>query len=246
MGWARRWSGEAGHGAARQGMEVDWHGMAGLGREGRGKARRRIGKAVRVEAGKRKVRQGMETAWRGLSRRGMARPGYGTETAREPQHEDSMTDDIITETDTAEVYPLDVTRLTKGQDIPQPECERIAGVSATHSRYQWELLALRMHIIRESSMFGRPLSVAIRGNSLHVNTDAEASDYHAKLAKEAERSVHRNCHMIRHAVDAGNLTEEQRRVHDRRVAIIAMKSASLRQRTPQIDGGATPALEVAP
>lgn len=140
--------------------------------------------------------------------------------------------DTITETDP--IWPLDVAKLAKGQVIGETECEEIVGIKSTHPRYPFELMGLREFIMSETGRTGAALSVAIRGNSLVINTDAQASMYHARLAKMGERAVHRNFYHLAKTVDTGKLTAQERADHDRRIAIWAMKSARLKSGSGQL------------
>lgn len=154
----------------------------------------------------------------------MGESGQGEEKETQGNHMENIED---TE---PEIWPIDVRSLVKGQTITQEECERIAGFSATHPRYPFEIMSLREFIMQESERLGTPLSIAIRGGSLVVNTDAQASDYHSRLAKMGERSIHRNFYHLAKTVDCSKLTEQERSQHDRRIAIWAMKSARLRSK----------------
>lgn len=126
------------------------------------------------------------------------------------------------------IWPIDVTTLNKGDDVIAAECERIIGYPSTHPKYPFELMALREFVIRESMRRHTPFSVAIRGASLHINTDSEAVDYHEDLARKGERAIYRNVHMMRQAIDPGRLTQEQRQTLDRNTALWAMKIGRLR------------------
>lgn len=127
-----------------------------------------------------------------------------------------------------EVWPIDINALAKGQDIPQSQCEEIMQAKVGTSRYPFALMALRSWIMDESARASKPLSVSIKSNGLHINMDGEASRYHAKLAKDAERSLFRNFgHLARTVTDA-NLTDHERMEHRQRVAVWAMKTSALK------------------
>jgi hypothetical protein len=132
-------------------------------------------------------------------------------------------------------WPLDVSALQKGRTITQAECETAVGVSATHARYPFELMRLREHIMQASDRAGTPLSVAIRGNALVINTDAEAAAYHHKLAKQSERAIHRNLHHLRRTVDPSTLTADERRQWERNVQLWSMKMARMKGRKLEHD-----------
>ncbi len=136
----------------------------------------------------------------------------------------------MTDTD-PEIYPLDVRALVKGQSLTASECEKITGVPAAHPRFAFEMMRLREDIMRLSAQAGMPLSVRIHGCELIINTDSEASSYHAKLAKEGERSIVRNLHHLTRTVDVTKLTGPEREEHDRRLRLWGMKAARLRGAT---------------
>jgi hypothetical protein len=125
-------------------------------------------------------------------------------------------------------WPLDFTKLQKGQTITTKELESITGIPSTHPNYNFALMTLRQDIMTQTERMGKPLSVRIHQLSLVINTDAEASLYHAKLGREAERCVFRNAHYLKNTVDVANLTNEERAEHDRRLLVAGVKTAALR------------------
>jgi len=134
----------------------------------------------------------------------------------------------VADDDEPEIYPLDVTKLTRGDVIEQVECERIAGVAASHARYRLHLEGLRDWIMKESEARGCPLSVATHGNGLRINTDVEASTYHARLCKQGERQIYRNLHRLTTTVRREVLPQREQEAHDRRCALLAQKVFRLR------------------
>ncbi len=165
-----------------------------------------------------------------MARLGQVRHGI---SRQRKEKEFQMSDDInnLTGVTESEPWPLDVTTLAKGQVITQGQCEHIIGMKADHLRFPFELMRIREHIMSESERTGVPLSVAIRGNSLVINTDGEASHYHSRLAKQAERSIHRNLHHLVKTVNIGGLSAAERSDHERRVSIWAMKAGRLKLKT---------------
>ena len=141
-----------------------------------------------------------------------------------------MNDDInnLSDATESEPWPLDVKMLTKGQIITQEQCEQIIGMKADHIRYSFELMRIREYIMTETDRAGTPLSVAIRGNSLVINTDGGASLYHSRLAKMAERSIHRNLHHLVRTVNIANLSPQELAEHQRKLSIWAMKASRLK------------------
>lgn len=138
---------------------------------------------------------------------------------------DDTTESLPAEADT---WPLDINSLHKGQDLPASQCETIVGVRQSAARYPFALLGLREWIMTESARIGNPMSVSMRAGGLHINVDAEASRYHSKLAKDAERSVHRNFAHLCRTVSAAGLNEHERGEHEQRVRVLSLKVAALK------------------
>lgn len=138
---------------------------------------------------------------------------------------DENTESLPAEVD---AWPLDVSKLQKGQDLPASQCEEIVGVKQTAARYPFALMGLREWIMIESAKAGTPLSVSMRAGGLHINVDAEASRYHAKLARDAERSVHRNFAHLCRTVSGNALNEHEKAEHEQRVRLLSLKIAALK------------------
>lgn len=134
----------------------------------------------------------------------------------------------------ADQWPIDIRSLTKGQDIPSSQCEEIMGVRQSSARYPFAMLAFRAWIMTESARIGIPLSVSMRAGGLHINSDGEASRYHAKLAKDAERSVFRNFGHLCRTVNAAALSDQERAAHETRVRVLALKTAALKSARKEI------------
>lgn len=131
--------------------------------------------------------------------------------------------------DETEIYPVDVTKLNRGDVVSQGECERILGVTVDHARYRLKLEWLRDWIFRETEKNGDPLSVATYKNGLRVNTDEEASRYHAHIADQCESRIFLNQHRLIVTVRRDQLTQREQAAHDRRLALMAQRVFRLRR-----------------
>lgn len=130
--------------------------------------------------------------------------------------------------ETAEIYPLDVRDLQKGQFIAADEVQRISGVRQDHPHYLFAVLRLREYIVKESQRMGQPLSVATHNGGIQINTDEQAVQYHHKLAKDAARAIFRHQSMLRIAVDVRNLSDKSKQDYDRKLTLWGSKIAALK------------------
>jgi hypothetical protein len=124
---------------------------------------------------------------------------------------------------------LNVETLNRGDDITPEECERILGIDRDHEHFPLKLATLASQIIRESGRSSRRLSACCRQGGIHINTDFEASVYHAKLARTSERGLLRHTTLMRTTVRVSQLTATQRRQHDEALCRMATKVAALRR-----------------
>ena len=125
-------------------------------------------------------------------------------------------------------YPIDVAALTRGQDITMAECIDILGIQPEDKRWPFAMLMVTAWIIHESAALGSPLSVCQRKGGIHINTDSEASVYHARNAGKHEDGIRRNFTMLCKTVRADDLNEIQRLDHAQSVKLWALKVAALR------------------
>jgi len=123
----------------------------------------------------------------------------------------------------AEYEPMDVTVLRKGDYIPPDVCEKMLGVKRSERRYSLELCALVARIKSLADEHGNVLSFCSDGDGIRVHTDEEASDYHAKAIDRARAKAARSLRDMVTRVDTSQLTEDQRRAHDRIVSIEALR-----------------------
>lgn len=156
---------------------------------------------------------------------------------------DSLPLPLPSEVDT---WPIDVRKLTKGQDLPVTQCEEILGARQNTTRYQFALMQLREWIMTQSAFIGMPLSISMRAGGLHVNTDGEASRYHDKLAKEGERSIRRNFSHLCRTVNTNLLTEHEKQAHEQHVRVWSLKTAALKGAARTIRHDENPRVEQEP
>jgi hypothetical protein len=136
----------------------------------------------------------------------------------------------ITEPETTDVspYPLDVSSLTRGQDITEAECAQIIGCKPDDKRWPFGMMGLVEWISHESEATGRPLSVCQRRGGIHINTDAEAAVYHVNNANKHEDGIRRNFRRLCKTVRADDLNDIQRMEHEQNVKLLALKVAALK------------------
>lgn len=132
-------------------------------------------------------------------------------------------------TQVADTWPLDVRKLSKGDNLTVAQVEEITGTAAGSSRFPFAVMGLRAYIMQETARTGSPLSVSIRNGGLHVNTDAEASQYHHRLARDGERSIHRNFQHLCRTVSVAKLSDHERADHERHQRVWALKIAAMKK-----------------
>ena len=128
----------------------------------------------------------------------------------------------------ADKYPIDIERLTKGQDYDL-EAAGVLRTKATSRRRQLELLNICQHVQRMCDAAGMCMSLRVVGDRcIRVMTDDEAARYHDRHAAGAVRKLGQQAFRLRANVDASALTEEGRKEHERAVAHRAMQYLAAR------------------
>ena len=125
-------------------------------------------------------------------------------------------------------FPLDVTRLTKGQVLGIEELEQILGTTRDDPRWWLKVLSLRQKIERLRANQGLPLlTMRTEHGKLIVCDDSDASQYNRNMGRRGirrfARASHRNI-----AVDATKLTEEEAKSHGRTIMRQAMMLVAIR------------------
>lgn len=156
------------------------------------------------------------------------------------------------EQDTVRIFPLDVTRLVKGQVLGIEELEQIMGTTRADSRWWLRLLSLRQKIERMRAKQGLPvLTMRTHKGTLIICDDGDASQYNRVIGKRGirrfARASYRNIH-----VDATKLTAEQAKSHGRTIMRQAMMLAAIRGArhralpAPEGNGRVTPKMVAGP
>ena len=91
-------------------------------------------------------------------------------------------------------------------------------MKSTSPDYPLRLVALKEAIERALERSGRNWTLAIVGPCIHVLSDAEASEYNHRQAIISRRREARRFAKLG-GVDASQLTDDERREHERRVII---------------------------
>ena len=119
----------------------------------------------------------------------------------------------------AEIHPIDVTTLKKGDVITVEQLEKITGWGRKSDAFKLRVLALRDRIMRELQDIGRPMVLrGWQGCSLRILTDPEATEYLDNQATSHLRGIGRSCFRLGQ-VDVRNLDEGQNREHERRILV---------------------------
>lgn len=121
-------------------------------------------------------------------------------------------------------YPLDFDALQKGDVITPEQITEIFGIEPSdRSNYQWSLRSLARTIERQMQRRGRPVTVDIRGYSIHVLTDKEAIRANEDEYQAGWRRMKRRYKKMLE-VDVSNLSVEDKKVHARCVEIMSKQT----------------------
>ena len=116
-------------------------------------------------------------------------------------------------------HPMDFDALNKGAFISPAEVERIMGVPQSNvARFTLAGLRLRAIIHRQLRIRDRPATCVCRKGGIAVLTDSEAAVYNAKRFRHGLRHSARSYRRAV-SVDVTQLTEEERRDHDRNLVL---------------------------
>jgi hypothetical protein len=120
----------------------------------------------------------------------------------------------------AERYPLDYDALAKGQTIDADRIEEIVGVSRTLAAYSGKQVQLAATIEEELADRGKPVTVQCIGAEIRILTDSEALAATENRFRKYLRQLGKAHHNLSE-VDTRNLTEDERRRHDRQLVVQA-------------------------
>lgn len=113
-------------------------------------------------------------------------------------------------------YPLDFDAITKGDVIPAETLERITGEKRGTVEYQFKVLKLRGQIEAACRDRDYPVTLRGQGDDLKVLQDEDASPHNERLMNSNLNCFKKHYRQLLE-VDMGNLTEEQKKDHERRV-----------------------------
>ena len=128
----------------------------------------------------------------------------------------------------SEVYPIDPHKLVKGTDIDPVPLMRVKCQPNT-DQYRLECLRLIQEIRRASDREKLNLSLCIRGERIHVNSDVEAMAYHNDAAKARIRGLKRDAIDMAFRVNTANLSDTEKDAHHRNRARVALQLQSIKE-----------------
>jgi len=143
--------------------------------------------------------------------------------------------------ETSNEYPLDVTVLRKGQVFSVEELEAIFSIPRASELWPFRVMSLQRFIAKRR----RDLGLCILTTRTHKGTliicdDADAARYNHQVGKRGirkfGRALHRNL-----AVDQSKLSAQERELHTKAIMRQAMIAAAIRQvshRKPPVEGPA--------
>jgi hypothetical protein len=111
-------------------------------------------------------------------------------------------------------FPIDYDALNKGDTIPADRCEQILGIKQSVPRYALALLGLKERVEDELHERGKNWTLRTEKGALRVLTDAEASTYNHHESRRHRHALKRRF-ALGSAVDMANLTDDQRKEHER-------------------------------
>jgi uridine kinase len=128
----------------------------------------------------------------------------------------------------AERFPIDYDRLTKGTVIGADVVEKFRAVKCPQTDFEFARLQLRDLVRRELSIRGVSVVIVNDGEGLRILNDAEAATYtserfHLRL-RQALRQFGDQM-----SVDVTQLTDDERRQHERSVEINGKYAQALAQ-----------------
>lgn len=112
-------------------------------------------------------------------------------------------------------WRIDCESLKKGDDIPRQTIERILNTSAGTKKYDLGKLKLAAGIEKIRAAMGMPIVIKHDCESLHICTDAEASEVtHWRQVSNARRIL-RDFHRANTAIDVTQLQQDELERHMR-------------------------------
>jgi hypothetical protein len=124
--------------------------------------------------------------------------------------------------------PIPDSECVKGNTLTPNRLVELGAMSGdpTSGKWAFRLLALRDELMRKHRV-----SVKIHKGGLHINTDAEASEYHNGRGEQAVVTIKRQVSCLHSLVDPSRLSPAQQAAHDRSLCIWGAKLAGLKRAT---------------
>ena len=113
-----------------------------------------------------------------------------------------------------DIWPLDASKLHKGDEIQADQIATIFGVAVDDPNFWAKKLSLSAWIESTLAAAGRPATVVCRGDAVRILTDAEAVEATARQFDAGLRKILRNNRRAQH-VDVAALDSGERAKHER-------------------------------
>lgn len=110
-----------------------------------------------------------------------------------------------------EPFPIDFTKLEKGQTIPADEISRIYGVDSRSPQFSFKVMSL----VRQIEDSRRDLVTKQDHGSIRILTDIEASDYLEQRAGVLVGSLRRNASRVGR-INTAEFSDAQKQLHSAR------------------------------
>lgn len=144
--------------------------------------------------------------------------------------------------------PIPDAELSKGTTLTPERLIELGAMSGDPGTAKWafRLIALRDEIMRKAARIGQPVSVRIWKGGLHVNTDAEAAQYHDLRGENSMESMRRQVGLLSRVVDPSRLSGAERAAHDRALCVWGARIAALKRAGKSAEAVAEPAKRIEP
>jgi hypothetical protein len=150
-----------------------------------------------------------------------------------------MTEERIEEiqADVKDWPPIPPEETAKGTTLTPERLRELGAMKGDPGTAAWafDLLALRDELVRRGRAAGNPISVRIFKSGLHINTDAEASEYHDRKAGHGVSQVFRQVAAMHQLVDVSKLSTAEQAKHDRALCIWGAKTAAIKRTTKALE-----------
>jgi len=115
-------------------------------------------------------------------------------------------------------FSIDVSGLTAGDVIEQPQCEQVIGFARNENKYEYQFALMQLvdYVMKLLWKDGRKLTVVSDGGSVKVLTHQEASEYNAARFEGANAKM-RRCHQRLLAVDCGSFDVDALHYHNQSI-----------------------------